>query len=168
MYGTSCGAERVKKKKKKYTFTAKKIFTFLYSWSKVRLTIVFPMAEEIRLRLSAVPPTTWPIKLCAPSAIPSANSSGPSSIPYKERIYIPLRSVFRDNFCKVFFFFLRCSLLFFPWLQSSQVHKWAFNFLKYIWNFYSKNNFKILTCWLRKHFRFLPEISQNLRDPRVA
>lgn len=42
---------------------------------------MFPIAEDMRLRLSAVPPTTWPIRLCAPRAIPSANSSGPSIIP---------------------------------------------------------------------------------------
>ena len=36
----------------------------------------------------------------------------------------------------------------------------------YICNFYSKNNFKILTCWLRQHFSFLSKNSQNYVVPR--
>ena len=33
-------------------------------------------------------------------------------------------------------------------------------------NFYSKNNFKILTCWLRQHFSFLSRNPQNCVVPR--
>ena len=34
------------------------------------------------------------------------------------------------------------------------------------WNFYSKNNFKILTCWLRWYIGFSSRIPKIYVDPR--
>lgn len=59
--------------------------------------MVLPRAEEMRLRLSAVPPTTCPIRLWAPRAIPSANSSGPSMMPWKGKKKIPFLQVEQET-----------------------------------------------------------------------